>query len=127
MFIIFNQASLHLPNSRCLLIWYQILSLLLSPGNGYEKLNYIHRWSGRCLILGGFVYGSVIIIFVPIIGQRKEFSGVPCLGSLDVIFLGSLKPIRKLLSDILRRPVSVLPYGTRPTLDLLSFRFPWSR
>ena len=100
MFIIFNQASLHLPNSRCLLIWYQILSLLLSPGNGYEKLNYIHRWSGRCLVLGGFVHGSLWIrnhlqYNIPIIGQQKETSGVACLGLLGVIVLSSLKPVRK--------------------------------
>lgn len=77
-----------------------IFSLLLGPGNGYEKLNYIHRWSGRCLFLGGVVHGSLWIrnhlqFDLPIIGQQKETSGVACLGLLCVIVLSSLKPVRK--------------------------------
>ena len=63
IFIIFNQASCTCPTP--VIFWLgiknSIFSLLLGPGNGYEKLNYIHHWSGRCLVLGGFVHGSLWI------------------------------------------------------------------
>jgi hypothetical protein len=77
-----------------------LLSLLLGPGHGYEKLNYIHRWSGRCMFLGAAVHGSLWIrnhlqFGLPILGQQKETSGVASLGLLCVIVLTSLKPVRK--------------------------------
>ncbi|KAF8890942.1 iron reductase [Infundibulicybe gibba] len=77
-----------------------VLSLLLGPGNGYEKLNYIHRWSGRCMFLGGVLHGSLwinnhLVWDLPILGQQKETSGVAALGLLCVIVLSSLKPVRK--------------------------------
>jgi len=76
-----------------------ILSLLLGPGNGYEKLNYIHRWSGRCMFLGGVIHGSLWIRnhlewHLPILGPQKETSGVAALGLLSIIVLSSLKPVR---------------------------------
>ena len=77
-----------------------LLSLLLGPGHGYEKLNYIHRWSGRCMFLGAAVHGSLWIrnhlqFGLPILGQQKETSGVAAFGLLCVIVLSSLKPVRK--------------------------------
>ena len=72
---------------RFLLVWYRELHtlLLLGPGNGYKKINYIRRRSGRYLVLGGFVRGSLWIrdhfqYNIPIvIGQLL---GVACLGLL---------------------------------------------
>ena len=77
-----------------------ILSLLLGPGNGYEKLNYIHRWSGRGMFLSGGVHGALWIRNhiqwdLPIIGQQKESSGIAAFGLLCVIVLSSLRPVRK--------------------------------
>ena len=62
IFIIFNQASSHLPNSRCLLVWYQELHILSSPWpKEWLRETHIRRWSGRCLVQGGFVHGSLWI------------------------------------------------------------------
>ncbi|EMD32717.1 hypothetical protein CERSUDRAFT_118461 [Gelatoporia subvermispora B] len=77
-----------------------ILSLLLGPGNGYEKLNFIHRWSGRGMFLGAVIHGSLWIrnhlaYGLPILGQQKETSGVAALGVLGGIVLTSLKPVRR--------------------------------
>jgi ferric-chelate reductase len=77
-----------------------LLSLLLGPGHGYEKLNYIHRWSGRCMFLGAAIHGSLWIrnhlqYGLPILGPQKETSGVAAFGLLCVIVLSSLKPVRK--------------------------------
>ncbi|KAF5352252.1 hypothetical protein D9757_012517 [Collybiopsis confluens] len=79
-----------------------IVSLLLGPGHGYEKLNYIHRWSARCLFLGAVVHGSLWIrnhlqYDILIIGSQKETSGVAALGVLCGIVLTSIKPVRKQL------------------------------
>ncbi|KAJ3711396.1 hypothetical protein C8R42DRAFT_616455 [Lentinula raphanica] len=81
-----------------------IVSLLLGPGHGYEKLNYIHRWSGRCLFLGAVVHGSLWIrnhlqYNIQIIGAQKETSGVAALGVLCGIVLTSLRPVRKWFWD----------------------------
>jgi ferric-chelate reductase len=81
-----------------------IVSLLLGPGNGYEKLNYIHRWSARCLFLGAVVHGSLWIrnhlqYGIPIIGAQKETSGVAALGVLCGLVLTSFKPVRKWFYD----------------------------
>ena len=77
-----------------------ILSLLLGPGHGYEKLNYIHRWSGRVMFLGAGVHGALWIrnhvqYDLPILGQQKETSGVAAFALLGVIILTSLKPVRR--------------------------------
>ncbi|TBU24548.1 iron reductase [Dichomitus squalens] len=78
-----------------------ILSLLLGPGNGYEKLNYIHRWAGRGMFIGATVHGALwinnhIVFGLPIIGQQKETSGVAAYGVLCVLVLTSFRPIRRL-------------------------------
>ena len=82
-----------------------ILSLLLGPGNGYEKLNYIHRWSGRGMFLGAVIHGSLWIrnhiqYNLPILGQQKETSGVAALALLCIIVLSSLRPVRLYLRQI---------------------------
>ncbi|KAL0575933.1 ferric-chelate reductase Frp1 [Marasmius crinis-equi] len=77
-----------------------VLSLLLGPGHGYEKLNYIHRWSGRGMFLAAVIHGSLWIqnhlrFGLPILGQQKEGSGVAALGVLCALVLLSLRPIRR--------------------------------
>lgn len=79
-----------------------ILSLLLGPGNGYEKLNYIHRWSGRGMFLAATVHGALWIrnhlqYGLPILGQQKETSGVAAFSLLCILVLTSLRPVRRLL------------------------------
>ncbi|OSC98326.1 iron reductase [Trametes coccinea BRFM310] len=77
-----------------------ILSLLLGPGHGYEKLNYIHRWAGRGIFIGATVHGSLwinnhIVYGLPIIGQQKETSGVAAYGVLCGLILTSFRPVRR--------------------------------
>ena len=79
-----------------------ILSLLLGPGNGYEKLNYIHRWAGRGMFIGATVHGALwinnhVVYGLPILGQQKETSGVAAFGVLCVLILTSFRPIRRFL------------------------------
>lgn len=78
-----------------------VVSTLLGPGHGYEKLNYIHRWSARGLFLGAVVHGALWIRNhlewdLPIIGQQKETSGVAALGVLCVIVITSWRGIRRM-------------------------------
>ncbi|KAI0753811.1 iron reductase [Fomes fomentarius] len=78
-----------------------ILSLLLGPGNGYEKLNYIHRWAGRGMFIGSAVHGALwinnhVVFDLPILGQQKETSGIAAFGVLGVLILTSLRPVRRL-------------------------------
>ena len=63
------------------------LSFLLGPGKGYEKLNYIHSWSGRCLVLGGFVHGSLWIRNHHHHPHYWTAEGVPCFGPLVLSYL----------------------------------------
>ncbi len=77
-----------------------ILSLLLGPGNGYEKLNYIHRWAGRGMFIGATVHGALwinnhLIFGLPILGQQKETSGVAAYGVLCVLVLTSFRVVRR--------------------------------
>lgn len=73
-----------------------VLSLLLGPGHGYEKLNYIHRWASRCMFLGAAVHGGLWInnhlrIGLPLLGQEKETTGIAAFGVLCVIVLTSVR------------------------------------
>ena len=82
-----------------------IVSLLLGPGNGYEKLNFIHRWSGRAMFFGALLHGSLwiqnhLVWDLPILGQQKETSGVASLGLLGVIVLSSLRPARRWFYEV---------------------------
>lgn len=72
----------------------------LSPGHGYEKLNFIHRWAGRGLFLAIAIHGSLWITLdlrynLPIIGQQKETSGISAFAVLCVIVLTSTLPVRR--------------------------------
>ncbi|KAI0655804.1 iron reductase [Cubamyces menziesii] len=77
-----------------------ILSLLLGPGHGYEKLNYIHRWAGRGMFIGATVHGALwinnhLVYGLPILGQQKETSGVAAFGVLCGLVLTSFRPVRR--------------------------------
>jgi len=76
-----------------------LLSLALGAGRGWEKLNFLHRWSGRGMLLGAAVHGSLWIrnhlqYGLPILGQQKETSGVATFALLCAIVLTSLRPVR---------------------------------
>lgn len=78
-----------------------LLSLALGSGRGWEKLNFLHKWSGRGMFLAASIHGSLWIhnhiqFGLPIIGQQKEGSGVAAYGLLCAIVLTSLKPVRAL-------------------------------
>ena len=82
-----------------------VLSLLLGPGHGYEKLNYVHRWSGRGMFLAAAIHGSLWIrnhiqYHLAILGPQKETSGVAAFSLLCIIVLFSLKPVRIYLRQI---------------------------
>ncbi|KIM37682.1 hypothetical protein M413DRAFT_448216 [Hebeloma cylindrosporum] len=82
-----------------------VLSLILGPGNGYERLNYIHRWSGRIMFLGSALHGALWIrnhlqYRIAIIGQQKEMSGIAALVLLAVIVLSSLGPVRRFCYEV---------------------------
>ncbi|PCH42801.1 iron reductase [Wolfiporia cocos MD-104 SS10] len=77
-----------------------VLSILLGPGNGYERLNFLHRWAGRGMFLGALIHGSLwinnhLVYDIPIIGQQKETSGVAALGVFCGIVLFSIRPFRR--------------------------------
>ncbi|KAJ7106542.1 ferric reductase like transmembrane component-domain-containing protein [Mycena epipterygia] len=77
-----------------------LTALLLGPGVDYTKLNYIHRWAGRGLFLGAAVHGALwinnhVIWDLPILSQQKEGSGVAAFGTLCVLVLSSIAPIRR--------------------------------
>jgi ferric-chelate reductase len=74
-----------------------ILSLLFGPSLGYEKLNYIHRWSGRRIfaVIHGFLWiRNHIQYHLAILGPQKETSGFAAFALLCIIVLSSLKPAR---------------------------------
>lgn len=82
-----------------------LVSLVLGPGNGYEKLNFVHRWSGRAMFLGSVLHGSLWIrnhlkYGIPFFGRHKEIYGVASLGVLGVIVISSLKPVRRVCYEI---------------------------
>jgi ferric-chelate reductase len=77
-----------------------IVSFLLGPGVGYEKLNFLHRWSGRVMFLSALIHGalwirSLVEDGMPILGQKKETTGIIAFSFLALIVLVSLRPIRK--------------------------------
>ncbi|KAG2040872.1 iron reductase [Suillus americanus] len=81
-----------------------ILSLLLGPGNGYEKLNFMHRMAGRTMFLAGCIHGSLWIrnhlqYGLQILGPQKETSGVASLALLCIIVLTSLRPVRRIFYE----------------------------
>ncbi|TDL19804.1 hypothetical protein BD410DRAFT_773506 [Rickenella mellea] len=92
-------ALSHLPPLFLLSSKNSILSLLLGPGHGWDKLNYLHRWCGRGLFLCAGIHGSLWIrnhlqYNLPILGREKEGSGIAAFALLCVIVLSSLKVVR---------------------------------
>ncbi|KDQ19799.1 hypothetical protein BOTBODRAFT_152296 [Botryobasidium botryosum FD-172 SS1] len=76
------------------------LSLLL--GKGYEKLNFLHRWSARSMFLVATVHGSLWINNRITNGQRdslttgtKELRGITAYSLLFMTVVFSLRPIRQ--------------------------------
>lgn len=77
-----------------------LLSFLLGPGHGYEKLNFLHRMAGRVMFLAALIHGGLWIrnhiqYHIPILGPQKETSGVASLAMLGCIVIFSLRPIRR--------------------------------
>ncbi|KAK6981550.1 iron reductase [Favolaschia claudopus] len=73
---------------------------LLGPGADWSKLNYVHRWSARLLLLAALVHGSIwinnhVVFDLPILTQQKEGSGVAALAALCLIALTSVAPVRR--------------------------------
>ncbi|CAG7848050.1 SubName: Full=Related to ferric reductase (Metalloreductase) {ECO:0000313/EMBL:CCA71821.1} [Serendipita indica DSM 11827] len=75
-----------------------ILATLM--GRGYEKLNFLHRWSGRAIFLSATIHGALWIQSHLRIGvkfnQDKEMRGLAAYAILCLIVLTSVKPVRKL-------------------------------
>ncbi|KAG1897198.1 iron reductase [Suillus fuscotomentosus] len=81
-----------------------ILSLLLGPGNGHEKLNFMHRMAGRAMFLAACIHGFLWIrnrlqYGLAILGPQKETLGVASLALLCIIVLTSLRPVRRLFYE----------------------------
>lgn len=79
-----------------------VLSLLLGPGNGYERLNFIHRWSGRGMFFAALAHGSLWIRNRVrwgrgVVGSPKASTGLAALILLCIIVLTSLPIFRRLL------------------------------
>lgn len=75
-----------------------ILSLLL--GRGYEKLNFLHRWAGRAILVTTTIHGSLWIrnhlTQAPeLMNGSKERYGMAAYGTLCLIILSSLGPVRR--------------------------------
>jgi hypothetical protein len=76
-----------------------IIYALLGPGVGYEKLNFLHRWSGRVTFLAALLHGALWINVLlkrgrPILGQDKETTGIIAFSFLALTVLVSLRPAR---------------------------------
>jgi ferric-chelate reductase len=77
-----------------------VLSFLLGPGAGYEKLNWIHKAAGRGIFLAAVIHGSLwinnrLVNDQPILGMFKESTGIAAFGTLCVLVLSSLRPVRQ--------------------------------
>lgn len=75
-----------------------ILSVLL--GRGYEKLNFLHRWAGRGILLTATIHGSLWIRnhleeAPDLLKGTKEMLGMAAYGTLCLIVLTSLGPVRR--------------------------------
>lgn len=75
-------------------------------GRGYEKLNFIHKWAGRFLLITATVHGSLWIRFRFVNNETdllkhetKELRGYTTYTLLWLIVLSSLKPVRKWAYD----------------------------
>ncbi|KAG8876946.1 hypothetical protein FRB98_006957 [Tulasnella sp. 332] len=75
-------------------------------GRGYEKLNFIHKWAGRALLLTATIHGSMWIRYriknneVSLLyHEEKELRGYGTYTLLCLIVLSSLKPVRRFAYD----------------------------
>lgn len=75
-------------------------------GRGYEKLNFIHRWAGRGLLLTASIHGPLWIRFrfknneaELLRHETKEIHGYITYSLLWLIVLASLKPVRRFAYD----------------------------
>ena len=76
-----------------------IVYVLLGPGVGYEKLNFLHRWSARVMFFAALLHGALWINVLlrrgnPILGQEKETTGIVAFSFLALTVLVSLQPVR---------------------------------
>ncbi|KIJ45511.1 hypothetical protein M422DRAFT_29647 [Sphaerobolus stellatus SS14] len=75
-----------------------VLGLLL--GKGYEKLNYLHRWSGRIMFFSATIHGSLWLYNnglgnVELDGSNKITLGIAAYSMLCLIVITSLPFVRK--------------------------------
>ncbi|KAG8999417.1 hypothetical protein FRB94_006197 [Tulasnella sp. JGI-2019a] len=75
-------------------------------GRGYEKLNFIHKWAGRGLLLSASIHGSMWIRdriknnqISLLAHEEKELRGYTTFSLLCLIVLSSLRPIRRFAYD----------------------------
>ncbi|KZT51057.1 hypothetical protein CALCODRAFT_504005 [Calocera cornea HHB12733] len=78
-----------------------LLAFLLSVG--YEKLNFLHRWAGRMMLVLAVVHGGLWInnrivsdMAYLIWTEDKERRGLATISTLFLIVLTSIRPIRRL-------------------------------
>ena len=76
-----------------------IIYVLLGPGVGYEKLNFLHRWSARVMFFAALLHGALWIKVLlgrgrPIFGQEKETTGIVAFSFLALTVLVGLRPVR---------------------------------
>ncbi|PPQ80497.1 hypothetical protein CVT24_002591, partial [Panaeolus cyanescens] len=75
------------------------LSFLLGPGHGWERLNFLHRWSARAMFLCATLHGALWIrnhrIWdIEILGEQKETSGIAAFGVLGGLVIFSIRLVR---------------------------------
>ncbi|EJD05206.1 uncharacterized protein FOMMEDRAFT_145758 [Fomitiporia mediterranea MF3/22] len=81
------------------------LAILLS--SGYEKLNFLHRWCSRGVVLAAAVHGSLWIrnhlqYDLQILGAQKETSGVATFAMLCILGITSVRPVRSQMYQVFR-------------------------
>ncbi|KAF8986056.1 hypothetical protein BDQ17DRAFT_1376326 [Cyathus striatus] len=64
------------------------------------SLNFLHRWTGRLMLLSALLHGALWIrnhlqYGLPILGQQKETSGVAALAVLGLVGLSSVRIVRR--------------------------------
>jgi ferric-chelate reductase len=78
-----------------------VLPWLLGHGRGYEKLNILHRWVGRGIVIGGLLHGGLWISFrrrygIPPFEDHRGKTGITAVVILAVITLSSFRLVRRL-------------------------------
>ena len=76
------------------------LALILPPQFSYTRLNFLHRWAARGVLICVTIHGSFWIASdlkwsLPILGQQKETSGIAAYGVLCGIGLASVRVVRE--------------------------------